>query len=484
MKEEIIAAVILEIRDQIEGRLFGKIYQLSKSSLAVDFRSPDGRYLFISVEPARPRIYLIARRLKEVEKASIPLSPFSLVMRKHLSGARLTAVKQFEGERILSFRFENEDAVGKPLRLTLVAQLTGKSSNLLILDQDNRIIDTLRVPRGDGQQIGELYIPPPRPTPKIHSEFSETDFNFLKATSVSTALDNYYRNHEEDARFRQSISSSLQQVNTEIAKLYRLRKHLNADLARHGNAETHKHLGDLLLANLSTAERNGRRVKIVDYFDEAAPVIEFELDEGQTLTAEANRRFTLYSKAKRAAAEIDSRLITIAEELKHLETKRTQLLELRESGTRPDLTETFIGETQPPRSSRTKAATLIPPGLRRYRSSDGFTIYVGRSAKDNDNLTFRIARANDIWFHAADYPGSHVVVVNPSKGDIPHRTLTEAAELAAFYSQARNDSKVDVHYTSRKFLSKPKSSPPGQVRLSHFRTITAKPREGIERITI
>jgi predicted ribosome quality control (RQC) complex YloA/Tae2 family protein len=122
------------------------------------------------------------------------------------------------------------------------------------------------------------------------------------------------------------------------------------------------------------------------------------------------------------------------------------------------------------------------PGTRRYLSSDGFEILVGRAARDNDHLTFKVARPNDLWLHAADYGGSHVVVRNSTRKEIPHRTIIEAAQLAAQFSQARKDPKVDVHYTQRKFLSKPKGSAPGLVRLSRFKNITVEPKEGIERI--
>ena len=108
---------------------------------------------------------------------------------------------------------------------------------------------------------------------------------------------------------------------------------------------------------------------------------------------------------------------------------------------------------------------------------------VGRGARDNDHLTFRVARPHDLWLHSADYPGSHVVIRNPVRGrDIPHRTIIEAAQLAAHFSHARANAKVDVHYTQRKFLSKPKGAAPGLVRMSSFRNIAVEPRESGERI--
>jgi predicted ribosome quality control (RQC) complex YloA/Tae2 family protein len=109
-------------------------------------------------------------------------------------------------------------------------------------------------------------------------------------------------------------------------------------------------------------------------------------------------------------------------------------------------------------------------------------VLVGRTARDNDQLTFRVARPNDLWLHAGDYPGSHVIVRNSSRRDIPHRTIIEAAQLAAKFSQARKDAKVDIHYTRRKYLTKPKGSAPGLVHMSNFKTITVEPGENLERI--
>jgi predicted ribosome quality control (RQC) complex YloA/Tae2 family protein len=97
-------------------------------------------------------------------------------------------------------------------------------------------------------------------------------------------------------------------------------------------------------------------------------------------------------------------------------------------------------------------------------------------------LTFRIARPNDVWLHAGDYPGSHVVIRNPTKKEIPQRTVIEAAQLAGRFSQASEDAKVVIHYTERKFLSKPKGAAPGLVRLSKFKSMTVEPKEAGERI--
>jgi predicted ribosome quality control (RQC) complex YloA/Tae2 family protein len=101
---------------------------------------------------------------------------------------------------------------------------------------------------------------------------------------------------------------------------------------------------------------------------------------------------------------------------------------------------------------------------------------VGKKATDNDYLTFRVARSLDTWMHAADYPGSHVVIRNANRKEIPNRTLIEAAQLAAFYSTGRSQVKAAVHYTLKKFVNKPKRAAPGLVSLSSFKTILVEPK--------
>ncbi len=115
-------------------------------------------------------------------------------------------------------------------------------------------------------------------------------------------------------------------------------------------------------------------------------------------------------------------------------------------------------------------------GARQYFSSEGFEILVGKKAKDNDYLTFRVAKSMDLWLHAADYPGSHVIVKNPNRNEIPPKTLLEAAQIAAFFSQAASQTKVAVHYTHKKFVGKPKGAAAGLVSLASFKTILVEPK--------
>lgn len=495
MDDRIISEVVEELEGALVGRAFGKVFQLSNASLAVDFRSSGERHLFVSVEPTQPRLYLIARKTRELERASVAHAPFSLLLRKTLGGATLESISKDEGDRIVRFNFKALDALGEESSPRLIVQLSGRTSNLFLLDEGERVIDSLRPSRGEGQQTGDIYAPPARPAER------PTEAPRRKAASsipregfatLSEALDEYFSEMERERAFKARASSASSKLRREAERLHKLRENLASDLASHGDPEEHKRVGDLLLANLSTAERDGRIVRLIDYYDEAAPTIEVEVDENSTLQEEAAERFSRYSKAKRAAQEINARLAEAERELNELEGRRAALEEIIASGDEEALAE-FTGERRGvvergKRASRGRAESKRGradsiPGVRRYRSSDGYEVLVGRASRDNDQLTFRVARSYDLWLHAADYPGSHVVVrARKRDEEVPHRTVVEAAELAAHFSQARKDAKVAVNYTPRKFISKPKGASPGLVYLSSFKTILVEPREALERI--
>jgi predicted ribosome quality control (RQC) complex YloA/Tae2 family protein len=475
MNDETIRAIVEELRPQLLGRVMGKVFQLSRTSLAVDFRLSDGRYLYVSVDPALdPRLYLIARRVRDLEKQSLPPSSFVLALKKHLSGAELVALDKDEHDRIVRFNFKARDAIGDVQERTLIAQLTGRAANLLLLNEHGYIIDTLRSLKGEGQEAGEPYAPPAQ----VSARPSKTALEQGAFASLSEAADNHYLELEMWRAFEARVARERSRLNKEIAQRVKLKQRLLGDMAAHGDADEHKRIGDLLLANLATAERRGSVVVITDYYAEDAPRIELEVDENSSLQEEAARRFARYTKARRASREIAERLEVIDKELKRLEGERERLESVAKAGDYSALDATGSdpkGEGERKQKGKKQQSERVA-GARSYTSSDGYEILVGRAARDNDNLTFRIARPHDLWLHAADYPGSHVIVRNPARTEIPQRTLIEAAQLAAHFSQARNDTKVAVHYTQRKFLSKPKGSAPGLVRMSSFRTIAVEPR--------
>lgn len=478
MHQDTLTKVVAELDTVLTGRFVGRIFQLSPASLVIDFGVRDAGYLLLSVAPAGPRVHLIKRSTRSLQQSSIPPGPFAQALRSAAGGGRLTSISKDADERVVRFFFTVTDELGESSTRLLIAQLTGRSANLYLLDAGGFITHALRQPKGEGQQLGETYQPPPQTGDATHQE----DFPFDDTRSISEALDKYYQLEEKQNQLNALIKEISGKLRKDISRLNKLKRNLLKDLAGHGNPDDHKRLGDLLLANISTNERTADKVLLKDYYAEGEPTIEVEIEEGKTLQEAAAESFSRYGKSKRAIDEIGSRLVQIDKELQKLEAKQASLEKAIPHGNEEEL-RTFAAAKPAAVTRDKKKAPARLPGMRHYRSSDGYEVIVGRAARDNDMLTFRVARPNDLWLHAGDYPGSHVVVRNSSRKDIPHRTVIEAAQLAAKFSQAGDDSKVTVHYTPRKFLSKPKGAAPGLVRMSTFRSITVAPGENIERIS-
>ena len=473
MHQALIQRVVEELQTTLTGRFFGKIFQLTPLSFAFDF-GLRSQFLFISVDPANPRLYLIQRRFKDLEKQSTALSAFGQAMRSKLGGGHLVSISRDSADRIVRLTFRIDDEVRGIIFLRLVVQLTGRTADLFLLDELNRIHNLLR--EQAQSRVHETYRPPAgakKEPPELlptgpGSPSAQLDAHFA-ALDAAKAFDSRAKS------VRSKLTRSLRQQGT-------LRDNLQQDLLRHGNPEEHKRAGDLLLANIGTAERLGNKVRLTDYYAEGAPTIEIDVDENRSLQDEAAQRFRQYTKAKRATEEIAGRLKQI--ELKAAELdKRLQQLDAVVSSRDEAGLESFDKPSPAPRVSTKKSSRPEKiPGARRYLSTDGYEILVGRASRDNDNLTFRVAQPNDLWMHAGDYPGSHVIVRNPTRKEIPQRTIIEAAQLAGRFSQASEDTKVVVHYTERKFLSKPKGAAPGLVRMSRFRSITVAPKETVPRL--
>jgi predicted ribosome quality control (RQC) complex YloA/Tae2 family protein len=478
MHQETLKTIVAELDDLLVGRSLGKVFQLSPTSLAIDFHLRQEGALFISVEPAVPRLYLAKRGVRELERKAVSPSPFAQALQA-MGQASVSSINKDNVERIVRFHFAAPAEIIEQPITTMVAQLTGRSANLFLLDAGDTIVHALRKPRGDGQQINETYRPPPQAAAKISREPIIALGSFH---SMSQAAAEHYRQVEAEAEFKNAAAKLKDQVRREITRREKLRSNLQKDLIDHGDAGAHKRLGDLLLANIGTAKRAGDRVTLTDYYSEGQPALELTIDENKSLPDAAADAFARYGKAKRAVGEIKARLTLVERELGELKEKQTKLEEAIASHDESILISITADEQKPAAGTKGKESKNIP-GTRRYRSSDGYEVIVGRTARDNDNLTFRVARPNDLWLHAGDYPGSHVIVRNANRRELPQRTVIEAAQLAAKFSQAGNDSKVIIHYTPRKFLSKPKGAAPGLVRMSSFKTIAVEPAENIERIT-
>jgi predicted ribosome quality control (RQC) complex YloA/Tae2 family protein len=304
----------------------------------------------------------------------------------------------------------------------------------------------------------------------------------------SAAADARSRRLESARALAAARRSVRDRAETARAKAARLAAALDADEAATSGAERDREVAESLLAQVATARTVDGGLAIVDYYDSEQREIVVPADRGETPQQIAERLFASQRKAKRARAEIELRRAAAVARRDALEA----LLERLGAADSADAIARLDGEldallgvrrVEPAEPGRAgKRATARISGVRRFASSDGFEILVGRSSAANDALTFKVARSSDLWLHAADYPGSHVVVRNPARADLPYRTIVEAAQLAAFFSEARGDATVEVRYTPRKFVSKPRGAAPGLVRISTFKTVAVSPSADLPRL--
>ena len=271
-------------------------------------------------------------------------------------------------------------------------------------------------------------------------------------------------------------------VRKEIERLTILQEKLEIELERARSSERLRRQGEALLAGLRAARVEGASAIVPDPYDPSGPPLTVPIDPALPLQENARLLFERYKKGKRGVATIERRLLAVRSRVAEwgaLEgpaaTARTpdDLERLRDEMAR-------LGVVHAPRPAKhavPRHSKEAPARVRRYTSPDGLTILVGRSGEENDTLTFRVASPWDFWLHAADRPGAHVVLRNPRRmKTLPERSLRVAAEIAAFHSGARQEHRVDVHYTQRKHVHKKKGVPSGQVLLRRFRTIQVTPR--------
>jgi predicted ribosome quality control (RQC) complex YloA/Tae2 family protein len=249
-----------------------------------------------------------------------------------------------------------------------------------------------------------------------------------------------------------------------------------------GDYESLRRSGELLLSNAATAKPTGAGFLVTDYYDPEQRLIEIPSESKASPQKAAEDYFVRYRKAKRGHEAVTEKIASAQAEIERFQRLT---LEAQSAKTANDLLviNERIGAGQLRRRAPSSAAGQPKKVSKReklsgvycFASSDNVEILVGKSDEDNDRLTFKYATPHDIWLHAADYPGSHVILRKSKRAPLPHQSLVEAAQLAAYFSKARHSNKVVVYYTERKFVSKIRHSRPGLVRLADFKSITVEP---------
>ena len=296
--------------------------------------------------------------------------------------------------------------------------------------------------------------------------------------SVSALLEGFYQERDNAAHIRQKAQDMRKLVTNHIERCVK-KKEIQLKTRRETKGmDLWKKKGELLTANIYAVPQGVTTFKTIDYYEESMPEIEIAIDPAKTPAENAQKYFAKYNKAKRTLAALEIQEKQNNEELAYLESVLNALENAKEdadlSEIRTELAESGFIRRQAQKKGQPKPKRAKPL---RYISSDGYEILVGKSNLQNDELTLRTAEPTDLWMHTKDIPGSHVIIRTNGQSELPEATMEEAANLAAFYSKAKNSSMVPVDYTQRKNIKKPNGAKPGMVIYLTNKTIYITPDE-------
>lgn len=301
------------------------------------------------------------------------------------------------------------------------------------------------------------------------------------APSMNEALDAFYMQQEQEQKCRAARQELLKQLQRHLTRLEKKVGIQEADLARCEAAAEHKAAGDLLAANLWQLEKGMDRVELPT-FEDPETTVTLELDPALTPQENVQRCYRRYAKARKARDRISEQLQANREELAYAGSIRQALLfaesesELEEPRREMIAAGYTPGERRDPRKGG--RAQAKPPALppRRFVTAEGFSVLIGRNNRQNDRLSLKQAGPDDIWLHAHEIPGSHVIVQAGGR-TVPESVLLTAAAWAAWYSQAREADRADVDILPACRLRKPAGSRPGYVIYTGQRTVRVQPTD-------
>ena len=467
-----IDTILAEITSTLTGGWIQQVYQPVPRCILFDIRTKGQTVkLLFSADPETSRLHLTSQRYPN------PASPptFCQFLRAHLLGSRIEAIERIRDDRIIRLRLTNREGP-----CSLIAALTGKSADLLVLDLHDLIHSSLNF----GEKAkGTPYRPPTesyRPLPHLPNKDMMTLLGnslprdsdpSVKNFPISLAIERRYQQRDLDLAQQRARQARVSQINKRIKHTKRRMAALQADFEKAGRYKHSARYGELLKSRLDTIIKGQDSVTVTDYFDAHLPELVLPLDPAKSPQANMEDYFKKHRKYLTAEKEITPRLANTAQALKRAQEERTALEEGLDHPTADWLTVQAPHPALGQRDYRKKAAPVRSSPFRRFTSSDGIPIYVGRNARDNEDLTLKFARSDDLWLHARGTPGSHVVVRLEKGAEPPHETLRDAATLALLYSNLKKSGKGEVIYVRKKWVKKAKGQAPGTVIVTQEKSL-------------
>lgn len=336
--------------------------------------------------------------------------------------------------------------------------------------RENRMSPCLLTKREDGTVFDFTVLPVLQ-----YGDLMETK----KAESFSALMTEFFEKKSSIERIRRHASSMTHVIANAHDRLKRKLAMQRQELAKSQKREKYKRKADLITANLYQIEQGARKVRVIDYYDPDCPEVEIELDMRLTPQQNAQKQFKLYTKAKNAEEKLTEQIVQGEKELVYLESVQESIGEAENLTDLAQIREELINTgylSAKQNHKKNHRAKPVQGKPFHYRTSDGFDVFAGKNNTQNDLLTLKTAYKSDIWFHTQKIHGSHVILV--CDGREPTNTaMTEAAEIAAWHSQARGSSQIPVDYSQVRNIKKPNGAKPGMVIYHVYQTAFVTPDE-------
>ena len=558
-----LACMVHEIRTVALGGRIEKVMQPERDEIILQLRSTEGGKRLLINAGTGPRMGFTD--LARENPAQAPM--FCMLLRKHLTGARLADIRQEGFERVVTLEFDTRDEMGFACTRRIVAEIMGKYSNLIFTDGEGKIISALKTvdfstsaqrqvlpgmryelpPAQDKDnplevdfaRFAELYAAesPDKPLDKfILSRFCgisatvaremaviatrHTDTPLRYATpeegwkgfdsvisrikegnyaptmvfdggqaveyafcpltqyappvetrpydSASGMLDAYFETRDKESRIRQRAADVLRLLTNAESRIKKKLDIQRGELADCEKADIHKKYGDMITANLWQLSRGMKQAEITDYesWDEQRGeygTVIIDLDERLTPSANAQKYYKKYAKARNAKVELAKQIELGEAELTYIYTVFDALTRAETANDLAEIRDELYRSGYASRMKGYAAPKKQPaPTVAKFRTTNGYLVLCGKNNLQNEHITHKLADRNDYWFHAKGVPGSHVVMV--TNGDEPDaQDFTDAASIAAHYSKAAGGAQIPVDYLLVRHVRKVPGAKPGFV---------------------
>lgn len=537
-----------EILEKLQGFRVDKIYQPSREEILFTFRTYDGvQRLLLSAKADTPRILLTK------QSAENPKQPpmLTMLLRKHLSGAKLVDIEQDGFERILTLVFDATNELGDPVQFRLVIEIMGRYSNIILVNQEGIIVECVKridalkssvrevlpglkyqlppqqhkmniltdyvsdindainrldmkkskavqeVIQGvsplvareieNGMTLTELIANIASPNPTVIYDEKPRDFTYFMPKqygdlvvykhfdTFSELIDYFYYEQVRIDRIKQRSKDLFQHLTTLQERAVRKSINRQRELEECKDKERLKMYGDLINSNLYRLEKGAPFYDLENFYDNNE-MVRIPVDVTLSPVQNAQKYYKEYRKKQIAEDKLYDFIQEAEDEAKYLETVIDALSRAEtDSEITAIRTELYESGFLSKRVDKNKNSKKLPP--KKYLSSEGFNIFVGRNNVQNDQLTLKTAKNYDLWFHVKDSAGSHVIVEAVKDKPFTDKLIREAAMLAVVHSKASASSNVAVDYTIVKNVHKPNGAKFGMVIYDDYKTEYVTPNE-------